>query len=72
MQALEFKTILQNGIINIPSEYSTQWDGKNIRVIVLENQKSTPSSVEGNPLKGSILFEKDIISPIDESWEADE
>lgn len=24
-----------------------------------------------NPLRGSITFEKDIISPIDESWDAD-
>ncbi|MCU7834965.1 MAG: hypothetical protein KZQ83_06875 [gamma proteobacterium symbiont of Taylorina sp.] len=24
-----------------------------------------------NPLKGSVTFEKDIISPIDEHWDAD-
>mgnify|MGYP001546228592 CR=1 FL=1 len=24
-----------------------------------------------NPLKGSIVFEKDLISPIDEDWEVD-
>lgn len=72
MQAIEFQTILQNGIINIPSQYSPQWEGKTIRVIVLENQESTPSPVEGNPLKGSILFETDLISPIDEPWETDQ
>jgi len=25
-----------------------------------------------NPLKGSVIFEDDIISPIDESWEVDQ
>ena len=70
---IEFKTILHNGIINIPSQYSSQWEGKTIRVIVLENQESTPSSIdiENNPLKGSIIFEDDLISPIDEPWETD-
>jgi hypothetical protein len=69
---ISFKTILHNGIINIPSQYSSQWEGKTIRVIVLENQESTPSSIENNPLKGSIIFEDDLISPIDEPWETDE
>jgi len=70
MQAIEFKTILHNGLISIPPQYSPQWEGKNIRVIVLENLESTPPSVEPNPLKGSIIFENDLISPIDEPWEA--
>jgi|JI102314A2RNA_FD_contig_123_4337_length_1278_multi_12_in_0_out_2_1 hypothetical protein len=70
MQAIEFKTILHNGIISIPPQYSPQWEGKTIRVIVLENLESTPPSVEANPLKGSIMFENDLISPIDEPWEA--
>jgi hypothetical protein len=72
MQAIEFQTILHNGIINIPSQYSPQWEGKTIRVIVLENQESTPPSLEANPLKGSIIFEDDLISPIDEPWETDQ
>ena len=72
MQAIEFKTILHNGIINIPCQYSPQWEGKTIRVIVNENQDSIPSSVEANPLKGSILFETDLISPIDQPWETDQ
>ena len=33
MQAIEFQTILQNGIINIPSQYSPQWEGKTILLI---------------------------------------
>ena len=32
---------------------------------------STSEPVESNPLKGSVVFEKDIISPIDVDWEAD-
>ncbi|MCT7973755.1 hypothetical protein [Laspinema olomoucense] len=72
MQAFEFKTILQNGMISLPSEYSHQWEGKIIRVIVLEDMESTSPSLETNPLKGSVLFEDDLISPIDEPWEADQ
>jgi hypothetical protein len=68
MQAFEFKTILQNGIISLPSEYSQQWEGKIIRVIVLEDIDSTSPQLETNPLKGSVLFENDLISPIDEPW----
>lgn len=64
---IEFQTILHNSIINIPSQYSRQWEGKTIRVIVLENQESTPSYLESNPLKNSIIFEDDLISPIDQS-----
>ncbi|WP_199245143.1 hypothetical protein [[Phormidium] sp. ETS-05] len=70
MQAIELKTILHNSIISMRSQYSPQWEGKTIRVIVLEESESTPPSVEVNPLKGSIMFENDLISPIDEPWEA--
>ena len=31
-----------------------------------------PMSSEINPLKDSILFEKDLISPIDVSWDAEQ
>lgn len=27
---------------------------------------------KGNPLKNSILFENDLISPVDETWNADQ
>jgi hypothetical protein len=70
MQAFEFKTILQNGTISLPSEYSQQWEGKIIRVIVAEDMESTSEPLETNPLKGSIRVENDLISPIDEPWEA--
>ncbi len=31
----------------------------------------TSENEQTNPLKGSVVFETDIISPIDESWEAE-
>ncbi|MDT9201252.1 hypothetical protein H4N54_16290 [Limnospira fusiformis KN01] len=67
---LEFKTILHNGIINIPSQYPSQWEGKIIRVIVLETEEGTESAIEENPLKGSIIFEDDLIAPIEQGWES--
>lgn len=33
---------------------------------------TTPASSKDNPLKNSIVFEKDIISPINEAWNADQ
>ncbi|HOI92561.1 MAG TPA: hypothetical protein PLK28_18810 [Candidatus Rifleibacterium sp.] len=27
---------------------------------------------KGNPLKNSVLFENDLISPVDEAWDADQ
>lgn len=32
----------------------------------------TSASFKENPLKNSIVFEKDIISPVDEAWDADQ
>lgn len=37
MQAIEFKTTIHNGILTIPQQYSPAWEGKIIRVIVLED-----------------------------------
>jgi hypothetical protein len=37
MQAIEFKTTIHNGIVTIPSQYSPAWEGKAIRIIVLED-----------------------------------
>ena len=95
MQAIEFKTILNNGIVAIPSQYSPQWEGKAIRVIVLEDLENSANLFESlqetqlsavslntqklqfeqsdtNPLKGSVKFESDLISTIDESWNAEQ
>ncbi len=65
MQAIEFKTTLHNGVVTIPPEYSAQWEGKTIRVIVLDEAAPHPSA-EANPLKGSVTCEGDLISPIAE------
>jgi hypothetical protein len=46
MQAIEFKTILQNGIVTIPAQYFHEWEGKTIRVILLEETEATTSSVK--------------------------
>lgn len=46
MQAIEFKTTLHNGIVTIPPEYSAQWEGKTIRVIVLDEANDLAPSVE--------------------------
>jgi len=56
MQAIEFKTILKNGIVTIPAEYSSEWEGKQIRVIILEDsntdtlQETTISLFEQNKI----------------------
>ena len=46
MEAIEFKTILRNGTVVIPSQYSSQWEGKAIRVIVLDDSESLSEPVE--------------------------
>ncbi|GBL15226.1 hypothetical protein MTo_02538 [Microcystis aeruginosa NIES-1211] len=60
MQAIEFKTILKNGIVSIPAEYSSEWEGKQIRVILLDNaEKILPvETTDINPLKGSVTFDE--------------
>ncbi len=42
MKAIEFKTTFHNNTVSltIPPEYSTEWEGKCIRVIVLEDQEN--------------------------------
>ena len=39
MQAIEFKTTIHNEIIFIPPEYLPQWEGKTVRIIVLEDSQ---------------------------------
>ncbi len=45
MQAIEFKTTIYNGVVTLQSQYSDDWEGKSIRVIVLEdnNTENTPT-----------------------------
>jgi len=40
MQAIEFKTILKKGIVTIPAEYSSEWECKQICVIILEDSNN--------------------------------
>lgn len=44
MEAIEFKTVIHDGIVNLPVEYSSQWEGKKIRVIVLDESESLSES----------------------------
>ncbi len=77
METIEFKTIVNNGNIAIPLQYSSQWEGKAIQVSVLEDNRGEKNAYlnekkdKANPLKGSVIFEGDIISPIDEHWNID-
>ena len=65
MQAIEFQTILHNGIVTIPPDYAAQWEGKTIRVIVLDEAAPIPAN-EANPLQGSVTDEGDRLAVIDE------
>jgi hypothetical protein len=49
MQAIEFKTILHNGTVTIPTEYSPEWEGKSIRVILLTDDESEHSTSAATP-----------------------
>lgn len=40
MKAINFKTILKNGIVIIPAEYSSEWECKQICVIILEDSNN--------------------------------
>ena len=46
MEAIEFKTILNNGMVVIPTQYSSQWEGKTIRVIVLDESEPLSEPVD--------------------------
>jgi hypothetical protein len=69
MQTIEFKTTIHNGIVTIPSEYSHDWEGKNIRVILLEDNKVKPSPDTNSLL--SRLREIKIYAPADFSENID-
>ena len=65
MQAIEFQTTLQNGVVTIPPEYSAQWEGKTIRVIVLDDAAPTPAT-EAKPIQSSVTNGGDLGSSINE------
>jgi hypothetical protein len=64
MQAIEFQTTLHNGVVTLPPEYSAQWEGKTIRVIVLENTM-TSETVTALP-QDNLTQENDQPAPINE------
>ncbi len=43
---IEFKTILHNGVVAIPPQYLSEWEGKRIRVIVLDESEALSEAVE--------------------------
>ena len=49
MQAIEFQTIIQNGTVIIPPEYLSDWEGKTIRAIVLDEAIPTSHLSETKP-----------------------
>jgi len=54
MQTIEFKTTIHNGIVTIPSEYSHDWEGKSILVIVLEDN-NMENKAKPSPDNNSLL-----------------
>lgn len=50
MEAIEFKAVLHDGKVAIPPEYFSQWEGKVIRVIVLDDPDVSSEPV-GKPEK---------------------
>jgi hypothetical protein len=58
VQAIEFKTILHNGIVSLPPEYSSQWEGKTIRVILLD-EAERDEIAEANLPKNNVTIEDD-------------
>lgn len=37
MQPIEFTGVLQNGVVQVPAQYQSLWEGKTIRVTVVED-----------------------------------
>jgi hypothetical protein len=73
MQAIEFKTILHNGTVTIPSQFSPQWEGKAIRVIVLADDELEDSIDSAAPTESlfSRLKQIKISAPADFSENLD-
>lgn len=46
MEAIEFKTVIHNGQVSVPARYSSRWEGKTIRVIVLDDSEIVPEAIE--------------------------
>ena len=42
MEAIEFRTVIHKGRVSVPPRYSSRWEGKMIRVIVLDDSEIVP------------------------------
>ncbi|QDZ40515.1 hypothetical protein FRE64_11470 [Euhalothece natronophila Z-M001] len=61
METIEFKTILHNGKVTLPPEYAKQWEGKTIRVLVVDESKQLEPSMKASqskPFKATSLKTK--------------
>lgn len=72
MHELELHAIAHDGKITLtlPEAYREPWNEKSLKILVLpanEIPNATISTEDFNPLKDSILFESDIVSPIDDA-----
>ncbi|MGA1263936.1 MAG: hypothetical protein ACO331_08515 [Prochlorothrix sp.] len=52
MHAIEFIATLHNGVVSLPSQYREQWDGKTIRVLLLE--ETAPATVTRLEVESSL------------------
>ena len=44
MEAIEFRTVIHKGRVSVPPRYSSRWEGKMMRVIVLDDSEIVPDS----------------------------
>ncbi len=44
MEAIEFRTVIHKGRVSVPPRYSSRWEGKMMRVIVLDDSEIIPDS----------------------------
>ncbi|MFN6249252.1 MAG: hypothetical protein ACK4ZF_15560 [Microcystis sp.] len=42
MEAIEFRTVIHKGQVSVPPRYSSRWEGKMIRVIVVDDAEIVP------------------------------
>jgi len=46
MEAIEFRTVIHDGQVSVPPRYSSRWEGKMIRVIVVDDSEIVPEPSE--------------------------
>ena len=51
MEAIEFTTILHNQTVILPPEYGSQWEGKSVRVLIIDDSQLRETSTEPRPKK---------------------